>query len=100
MTDRQTDTHMGQTDRHTYGTDIQTDIHMGQTYRQTHIWDRQTDTQNSLHAKNFFVCGRISTQIVLKPSAGIREVRTCAQIKNPSINKSGRAGRTDERTNK
>ena len=49
MTDRQTDTHMGQTDRHTYGTDIQTDTHMGQTYRQT--WP----TENSFYARNFFV---------------------------------------------
>ena len=51
---------------------------MGQTYRQTHIWDRHTsgtDThlgqthtpmKNSLHAKEIFVCGRISVQIVLK----------------------------------
>ena len=36
----------------------------------------------------------------LKTSAGMRGVRTCAQIKNPSINKGGRAGRTNGQTNR
>ena len=58
--DRHTDmgqTHSHGTDTQTYGTDRQTDTHMGQTH--THM-------KNSLHTKNFFVCGCISAQIVLK----------------------------------
>ena len=39
---------------------------MGRTDRQTDRHTYGTDTQNSLHGKNIFVCGRISAQIVLK----------------------------------
>ena len=48
-------------DRHTCGTDTHiygTDTHMGQTHMAY---------KNSLHAKTIFVCGWISSQIVLKP---------------------------------
>ena len=51
----------------TYGTDT----HTGQTHtwdghtKNMHFWQTQ---KNSFHAKKFFVCGQISSQIVLKPS--------------------------------
>ena len=48
---------MGQTHKHMGQTDRQTDTHMGQTH--THM-------KNTLHAKKIFVCGRITSQMVLK----------------------------------
>ena len=44
-------THLGQTDRHTYGKDRQTDTHMGQT--DTHMGQTYR-LKNSFYAKNFF----------------------------------------------